>query len=271
MSPTDFGINPTANERQRHFIFFSSPNLVSLWVDRIFNSQSLAVSELSLKGKSGLGDKTTALKLEIFVPPFVIKDMYGRKACQLVKEFATSEKEQLKTFNDDLFDQVIKECGSHNLGFQSLVRKMQDEGLDTQTARNGDFYGALIHHLSLVRNKRCLMAYMYNRAEVIRGLRWKLGRVLPEEIVKKLSNSEKDYLKGYSGALETYMNDMNLELTVDMVPPKDPYIKVRVLEDIGEVLLTDKSANLARHSMHFLKRTDAEPYISQGLMEELLS
>lgn len=48
-----------------------------------------------------------------------------------------------------------------------------------------------------------------------------------------------------------------------MIPPKDPYIQVRVLDDIGEVLLTDRSANLARYSMHFLKRTDAEPYISQ--------
>lgn len=40
-----------------------------------------------------------ALKLEIFPFPFVIEEMYGRKACQLVKEFATSEKGQLKPFN----------------------------------------------------------------------------------------------------------------------------------------------------------------------------
>ncbi|KAF2323252.1 hypothetical protein GH714_034346 [Hevea brasiliensis] len=49
-----------------------------------------------------------------------------------------------------------------------------------------------------------------------------------------------------------------------MVPPKDPYIKVRVLDDMGEgILLSDKTANLARHSMHFLKRTDAEQYIAR--------
>lgn len=29
-----------------------------------------------------------------------------------------------------------------------------------QTTRNEDHFGAVIHHLSLVRNKRCLMAYM---------------------------------------------------------------------------------------------------------------
>ena len=51
----------------------------------------------------------------------------------------------------------------------------------------------------------------------------------------------------------------------DMVPPKDPYIKVRVLEDIGNVLLSDQSANLARHAILFLRRTDAEQYISQAI------
>lgn len=51
----------------------------------------------------------------------------------------------------------------------------------------------------------------------------------------------------------------------DMVPPKDPYIQVRVLDDIGEgiVLSDDKTANFAPYSMHFLKRTDAEPFISR--------
>ena len=50
-----------------------------------------------------------------------------------------------------------------------------------------------------------------------------------------------------------------------MVPPKDPYIQVRVLDDIGEgiVLSDDKTANFTRHSMHFLKRTDAEQFISR--------
>lgn len=48
------------------------------------------------------------------------------------------------------------------------------------------------------------------------------------------------------------------------MPPKDPYIKVRVLENLGSgIILSDKSANFARHSMHFLKRTDAEQYIAR--------
>ncbi|KAB1218663.1 DNA replication complex GINS protein PSF1 [Morella rubra] len=142
-------------------------------------------------------------------------------------------------------------------------RKIQEEGLDVQTTRNGDHYGALIHHLALVRNKRCLMTYVYSRAEIISSLIWKVGPVLPHEIQEKLSHLEEDYFKKHSAALKSYMSRLDLDLTVDMVPPKDPYIQVRVLDDIGVVLSDDKTTNFARHSMHFLKRTDAEQFISR--------
>ncbi|KAL2335173.1 hypothetical protein Fmac_016386 [Flemingia macrophylla] len=199
--------------------------------------------------------------------------MYGRKAYQLVKEFASGEKGQLAPFNSDLFEQVVAECSQHHKELQSLIRKIEEEGLDIQTARNADYYGALIHHLALVRNKRCLMAYMYNRAEIMQSLSWKIGHVLPKEIEEKLSHSEEEYFKKHSAALKSCMSKLMVDLTVDMVPPKDPYIQVRVLDDIGEGILLsdDRTANFVRHSMHFLKRTDAEPFISQGLMEELTS
>lgn len=201
------------------------------------------------------------------------KKMHGRLGSRLVKELASGEKGQLTPFNDELLNEVIKECSENFLALQSLIRKMQEEGLDFQTTRNADHYGALINHLSLTRNKRCLMAYVYNRAEMIQNLAWTVGLrlfELPEEIQEKLSHLEKDYFRRHSAALESYMSKVDLNLNVDMVPPKDPYIKVRVLDDLGEgIVVSDKAANFARHSMHFLKRTDAEPYISRGLMEEL--
>ncbi|XP_021627513.1 probable DNA replication complex GINS protein PSF1 [Manihot esculenta] len=199
--------------------------------------------------------------------------MYAKKGYELVKELASSEKGQLQPFNEDLVNQVIDQCSQHYLELQALIRKMQGENVDVRETRNADHYGALIHHLALIRNKRCLMAYVYNRAEIIRNLAWKVGLELlelPEEIQEKISHSEKNYYAKHSAALQSYMADVGIDLNVDMVPPKDPYIKVRVLDDMGEgILLSDKTANLARHSMHFLKRTDAEQYIARGLMEEL--
>ncbi|TXG69293.1 hypothetical protein EZV62_004228 [Acer yangbiense] len=203
---------------------------------------------------------------------FSKENMHGRRACRLIKEFNSGEKGQLNHFNEELLNEVAKECSENFLVLQSLIRKMQEEGLDFQTTRNADHYGALINHLSLIRNKRCLMAYVYNRAEMIQNLAWTVGLrlfELPEEIQEKLSHPEKEYFKKHSSALESYMSKVDLDLN-DMVPPKDPYIKVRVLDDVGEgIVVSDKAANFARHSMHFLKRTDAELYISRGLMEEL--
>ncbi|EXB67326.1 hypothetical protein L484_025808 [Morus notabilis] len=191
--------------------------------------------------------------------------MYGRKACQLVKELATGEKEQLTPFNSDQLDQVIAECSQHYSELQALIRNMQEKGLDVQTTKNEDHFGALVHHLSLVRNKRCLMSYLYKRAEILRNLIWKVGTMLPQEIQEKLSHFEEEYFKKHSASLKSYMSRIDLDLAVDMVPPKDPYIQVRVLDDIGEgiVLSDDKTANFTCHSMHFLKRTDAEQFISR--------
>ncbi|URE00463.1 hypothetical protein MUK42_20945 [Musa troglodytarum] len=175
--------------------------------------------------------------------------MYGKRASQLLKEQACCENGQFTPFNSDLFDQVISECNEHSLQLQSLI---------STYVSNFDF------HLKLPPILR------YNRAEIIQDLRWKVGPVLPQEMQEKLNYSEEEYFKNHSAAIEAYMSEMDLDLTVDMVPPKDPYIRVRVLDDIGEVCLDDHSISLAKHSLHFLRRTDAEPFISQGLMEEFL-
>ncbi|XP_047964391.1 DNA replication complex GINS protein PSF1-like [Salvia hispanica] len=114
-----------------------------------------------------------------------------------------------------------------------------------QNALKSDQFGALVHHLSLVRNKRCLMAYVYKRAEVIRSLGWMVDSVLPEEIQEKLGTSEKEYFKNHAATLQSYMAELDLHLTVDMIPPKDPLIKVRVLDDIGGIALSDQVANLS--------------------------
>ncbi|KAH9307330.1 hypothetical protein KI387_035763, partial [Taxus chinensis] len=164
---------------------------------------------------------------------------------------------------NDLAEQVLEECSEHHSQLETRMGKIQEEGLDVETTRNEDHFGAVIHHLALIRNKRCLMSYMYNRAQIIQSLRWKLGAVLPQEIQEKLSYSEKEYFKNFSEILGSHMSDLDLDLTVDMIPPKDPYIRVRVVDDIGEVLLDDQSTSLLRNSVHLMKRTEAEAFVSQ--------
>lgn len=200
----------------------------------------------------------------------LLTDMFGRRGAQLNSELAQNEDDRLHRFNNDLFDQVAEEANEHYHQLESRMVKMQQEGLDIETTQNSDYFGALIHHLSLVRNKRCLMAYIYNRGQRIQRLRWQLGAVLPADIQEKLNFSEKEFLKNYSDLLGSYMTNIDLDLTVDTTPPKDPYIQVRVMDNVGEVLLDDQSTSLLRNSIHLMKRTEAESLVSQGILEEFV-
>nr|XP_043626737.1 DNA replication complex GINS protein PSF1 [Erigeron canadensis]XP_043626738.1 DNA replication complex GINS protein PSF1 [Erigeron canadensis] len=195
--------------------------------------------------------------------------MYGRKASQLVKEVVSSEPGQLSTFNNDLFAQVIEECNQHILQLQALFRKMQEEGTSNQPTKNPDHCGALFHHLTLVRNKRCLMAYVYNRAEIIQKLVWTIN--IPGEIQEKLSSTEKEYYDKQKNILAKYKHKLDIDMSLDLVPPKDPYIKVRVLEDMGDCFFGAQATKVAKHAILFLRRTDVESHISEGKMEELTS
>lgn len=45
-------------------------------------------------------------------------------------------------------------------------------------------------------------------------MRWKIGPVLPKEIHEKLNYSEEEYFKNHSTAIESYMSELDLDLTV---------------------------------------------------------
>lgn len=59
-----------------------------------------------------------------------------------------------------------------------------------------------------------LWFYRYKRAEVIRSLGWMVDSVLPEEIQEKLSTAEKEFFKNHTAALQSYMAELDLHLTV---------------------------------------------------------
>lgn len=114
----------------------------------------------------------------------------------------------------------------------------------------------LVNHLSMRRNKRCLLAYHRVRAEKLEGLVW-AGRdildpvhALPGETVpggdntgigsggeqNSLSPEEEEYFRQYSDMLAAYKGQWtDVDLTGSLEPPKDLFIDVRVLKDAGEI------------------------------------
>ena len=75
-----------------------------------------------------------------------------------------------------------------------------------------------------------------------------------------------EYYKNYVDAIDEYNKSLsslnNIDLTVDMDPPKELFIEVRVKEDYGEIILPESGVvNLKKNTTHLLRRTDVEHLI----------
>jgi GINS complex subunit 1 len=56
-----------------------------------------------------------------------------------------------------------------------------------------------------------------------------------------------------------------------MDPPKELLIQVRVLENFGEVMTENGPIVLVKGASHFIRRTDVEHLIRQGILEHVRS
>lgn len=129
-------------------------------------------------------------------------------------------------------------------------------------------------HASLQRNKRCLLAYLYNRLQRIKEMRWQFGPILPADIKQSLCEPEIQWFNAYSKNLATYMRSigdgLGVNLTGDLKPPKSLYVEVRCLVDYGKFELDGGEVILLnKNSQHYLPRVECEPLIRQGILQHI--
>ncbi|XP_070803986.1 DNA replication complex GINS protein PSF1 isoform X2 [Pituophis catenifer annectens] len=156
--------------------------------------------------------------------------MFCEKATELVRELYRASDGQLPAFNEDGIRQVLEEM-------KALYEQNQ---IDVNEAKSG--HSELIttikfRHCSLLRNRRCVVAYLYDRLLRLRALRWEYGSVLPNAVRFHMSADE-----------------------------------VRCLKDYGEFEIDDGTTILLKkNSQHFLPRWKCEQLIRQGILEHILS
>ena len=102
------------------------------------------------------------------------------------------------------------------------------------------------------RNKRCLIAYHRVRAEKLEQMCWEGKDVLEQQAPNEqnaagidsaaagnqssLSPEEEEYFRQYNDMLAAYKGQWtDIDLTGSLEPPKDLFIDVRVLKDVGEI------------------------------------
>lgn len=127
-----------------------------------------------------------------------------------------------------------------------------------------------VHLEAVRRNKRCGVAYIHERARRIETARWEVGRVFPSGMSDRLSAAEQEYNSAYSTMLEQYQKSIGFDLTTDINPPKELMVEIRVLQSCGEIYTDSGAVNLERNTTHYLRRSDIEPYIRKGFVEQIL-
>lgn len=191
--------------------------------------------------------------------------MYGRKAAKLVSELDLSA--DVPPFNEHSVKQIFAEM--HSLYDANIT--------DSNAARNDNNMALLpsvqLRHVALTRNKRCLLAYVYNRMRKIRDLRWDLGSILPPEMNSNLLNAEVQWFQSYNKSLAKYMkslgDDQGFNLMTSMVPPKSLYLEVKCVTDFGKLELeSGEIILLKKNTYHLLPRDICEPLIRQGILED---
>ncbi|OMJ70197.1 hypothetical protein SteCoe_31879 [Stentor coeruleus] len=182
--------------------------------------------------------------------------MYTEKSKKLVRELKTSK--WLPPYNNILINEISTEITElHGKLLQSLAS--QNEALTVLQAG------------CLNRSKRSVLAYLNFRASKLETLRVENGPSIPPHYSHQLSGDEIDYFRKYSALLQEYSQKVSshLDLTTDLMPPKDLFIEVRVKEDIGDIVLpVSGQVTFKKNTSQLVRREEVAALIRQGVLQQ---
>ncbi|EDV38922.1 uncharacterized protein Dana_GF25042 [Drosophila ananassae] len=197
--------------------------------------------------------------------------LFGDKAFELLKELERSS-QTIPAFDDDGVRQVLEEI-------KAIFEENVAQASTYNTSGDRSLWPLLnFRHAALQRNKRCLLAYLYERCRRIKALRWEFGPIIPADIKQTLCEPEVQFFNSYSKSLAAYMCSagysqgagQGLDLTNNLRPPKSLYIEVRCMEDYGKFELDDGEViHLKKNSQHYLPRAQVESLVRQGILQHI--
>ncbi|KAL2154929.1 hypothetical protein VTH82DRAFT_3605 [Thermothelomyces myriococcoides] len=211
--------------------------------------------------------------------------MYGDLGNKLVQHAKrTQNLAHLPPYQTELVRAVTREVRDLDKDVASLLEPFQgsfDPSADQATACT-----LLVNHLSMRRNKRCLLAYHRTRTDKLEELVWKGVDILdlagqqaggPNGALaaesggsSSLSPQEEDYVRQYGDLLAAYKGQWtDIDLTGSLEPPRDLFIDVRVLKDAGEIQTEYGAINLTKNSQFYVRQGDVERLIAQGYLQKL--
>ncbi|KAH8109921.1 DNA replication complex GINS protein PSF1 [Phellopilus nigrolimitatus] len=197
----------------------------------------------------------------------------GDLATQLVTESRRSTAtDTLFKYNDPLVRSLIRE----QRGLEALITAALDDmpdGADPSQLPPS----IVIHQTTVMRNKRCLLAYHQHRMNFLKDLFWSLGGSLPPilsnaQIRANLAPHEVDFLREYNTMVVDFRADFTDELDITSgvtSPPKDIHVLVRVVKDCGVIETEVGAIDFQKGQRFMVRRADIEHLIVQGYLEEV--
>lgn len=217
--------------------------------------------------------------------------MLGEHANALVTEsYRSTQTKTLLSYNSALVRSVVREAHSLSETLENAVKAFADgvepdDGTSTQLTMTA---------VALQRNKRAVVVYHHQRMQTIVEAFWNKAGIVSAafgaqtDTRKKMGPQDERFAKGYADLCLRYKTSMlgvideedddddddavqimdATELFGSLRPPKDVYISVRCLQDIGEVE-TPSGAKLSlnKGSLYYVAREDVEDLITLGALE----
>jgi hypothetical protein len=135
----------------------------------------------------------------------------------------------------------------------------------------------LMHSESIERYKRCLLAYHYQRMEIIKEIQ-RLNNTdasasstgddgaIAATADVSANKHEVDFARTYAQLRNSYSTNV---FELNMPPPTSHMVQVRVLQDIGQVVLPEsgRSVNLMKGACLFLERVDVQDFLRDGIVQ----
>lgn len=176
---------------------------------------------------------------------------------QVVQAKRAQNLAHLPPYETELVRETAREVRDLDRDVSNILEPFQ--GSFDPNANQGVAGTLLTNHLSMRRNKRCLLAYHRTRTNKLEELVWRGADVVDlsgqqvrdgagggkasgagghstESGTSSLSPQEEDYVRQYGDLLAAYKGQWtDIDLTGSLEPPRDLFIDVRVLKDAGEI------------------------------------
>jgi len=165
-----------------------------------------------------------------------------------------------------------------------LHEKFSDPTFDREDETNLAL--PLVINQTMKRNIRCSLAYLSTRLDRLHRVGWESGKSMPDHIKEKISPEEHDYYKQYLAMLDEYGQSCSgagegsalghnansfVDLTIDLTPPKELFIEVRIKQDYGSIMLPESGeVLLQKNTTHVLRRSEVDHLIKQGIVAEVV-